>query len=227
MPDTLTPDPDYPITMVIHPNLVMAETPAGRRYQRVKGPPWRQFELEYADRSSSERASFDAFWAAHELVPILFDQKSLTRTWNMRLAEPPEYALSQNDSHSWRIQLAEVQPAAVPQSGLETDLIPYTPDYAIVLERKRDVVTLDSEDRTEQRSARRPSGRRWQLAWKELLNAQFTTLESFWLARRDRAFTFAAPDTGLNHVVLIDSEFRHIEVGTQRHTVSFDVVEKI
>lgn len=230
MPDTLTPDPDYPMAMVIHPNILIGETPAGKRYQRVKGPPWREFELPYSERSAADRAAFDAFWAAHELAAILFDQSrsfGMARTWSVRFAEPYEYAFSRNDSHSWQVTLAETAPAAVAQSGNETDLIPYSPEYAVVLGRRRDVVALESEDRSEQRAARLTDGRRWQLHWAELDTGDFTTLEEFWLRRRDRTFTFAAPDTGANHVVLIDSEFRHVEVGAFRHTASFDVIEKI
>lgn len=215
------------MAMVIHPNILVSETPAGKRYQRVKGPPWREFELQYSERSATDRAAFDAFWAAHELAAIVFDQKSLARTWAARFAEPFEYALSRNDSHSWQVTLAETAPAAVAQSGNETDLVPYSPDYAVVLARRRDVVALESEDRSEQRAARLTEGRRWQLQWAELSAGQFTTLEDFWLRRRDRAFTFAAPDTGTNHVVWIDSEFRHVEVGASRHTASFDIVERI
>lgn len=232
MPDTLTPDPDYPVTMVIQPNLLVGETPAGKRYQRVKGPPWREFELQYADRGAAERAAFDAFWAAHELAPVVFDQKSLARTWTVRFAGAPggkagpEYLFSLNDSHSWRVTLVEVEPAAVAPSGSETDLLPSTPDYALALEHGREIVAHAAEDKNEQRTNRRGAARRWRLSWRELEGAALAGLEDFWLRRRDRAFTFAAPDTGANHIVLIDSEFRHVEPGPQRHTVSFDVVEK-
>lgn len=110
--------PDYVLVTRWTDGVLRQQAESGRRFQRLKRPPQRAFDLEFRARSTAERSTLLRWWRRFEKSFFIFEHivhslradgsgNYLPRFFAVTFAAPPDTELVANEAYDIRLRLLE------------------------------------------------------------------------------------------------------------------------